>query len=182
MHAKAVNPATGEEIAIEISVEELDRLVRETRPRVSRKRLERMIGNLPVPADVKVLLDLFIDATVRIGNAVLYIGRRVLEIVFDLCKRYPNTNFSVVMWLVVELLSMAAPWLAPTLVEVSTAIQLLYAFVKDWLANRANKVARKGEQADKAGESDIAKILVNEPVAREAQEAILPFAILNATP
>ena len=183
MQTEVVNPATGKKIAIEITVEELDRLVRVTKPRVSRKKLERLIGNIELPADVKVLLDLLLNATVRIGNAVLYIGRRVLEIVLDLCKRYPNTTYAVVMWLVVELLSMAAPWLAPILVALSTAIQLLYAFVKDWLANRGNEAVRMGEQSDKedaSQKSDIVKILTNEPVGRAAQEAIQPFAILNA--
>ncbi len=183
MQAKAVNPATGEDIAVEISLEELDRLVREARPRVSRKDLERKIGKLSVPADVKALLDSLMNATVRIGNAVLYIGRRVLEIVLDLRKRYPNTTFAVVMWLVGELLSTVAPWLAPILVPLFAAIQLLYAFVKDWLTDRANKAAGGVEQADKAEgsqESDVMKILMNEPVGHAAREALQPFAIVNA--
>ena len=182
MLAEAVNPATGETIAVEISVEELDRFVCDARPRVSKKELERMIGNLALPGEVKVLLDSFVNTTVKIGNAVVYIGRRVLEIVFDLCQRYPNFTFAVVMWLVGELLLMVAPWLAPILAPLFAAIQLLYAFVKDWLANRTNEGARLGEEGDEkdAGLTTYMKILSDEPVGREAQEALRPLALLNA--
>jgi hypothetical protein len=182
MHAEAVNPATGERIAFEISVEELDRLVRAARPRVSKKKLERMIGNLELPSQVKVLLDSSMSATVKIGNAVVYIGRRVLEIVFDLCQRYPSFTFAVVVCLVGQLLLMAAPWLTPILAPLLTAIQLLYAWVTDWLRQRTNQNASKGEQGNEEDGNlkSYMRLLSDEPVGREAQEAIQPFSVLNA--
>ena len=178
MLAEAVNPATGEKIAFEISVEELDQFVREARPGVSRKVLERRIGNLALPAEVKVLLDSLMSITVKIGNFVVYIGRRVLEIVFDLCRRYAEFTFAVVMCLVATLLPMVVPALAPILVPLFVAVQLLHAFVKDWLSQRTNEGARKVEQGDEmdAGLNSLA----DEPVGREAKEALQPFALLNA--
>ena len=181
MRAEAVNPATGERISVEIPVEELDRLIRAARPRVYKKTLERMIGNLALPAEVKILLDSSMNATVKIGNVVVYIGRRVLEIVFDLCQRYPNFSFAVVMCLVGELLPMVGPWLASILGPLFAAIQLLYAFVKDWLAKRMKESVREGELGHErdGGLKSYMKFLSDEPVGREAQEAIRPFAVLN---
>ncbi len=178
MLAEAVNPATGERIAFEISVEELDQVVREARPRVSRRVLGRRIGNLALPSEIKVLLDALMSVTVKIGNALLYIGRRILEIVFDLCRRYPNFTFAVVMCLVIKLLPMVVPGLAPILVPFFEAVQLLYALVKDRLSQRTNEDARKYEQGD---EMDAGlKALMDEPVGREAKEALQPLALLNA--
>ena len=105
MQAEAVNPETGERFAFEISPEELEQLVRDVRPRLSKKKLERQIDKLAISAEAKVRLALFMSVTVKIGNAVLNIGRRILEIVFDLVKRYPNFTFAVVMYLVGSLLA-----------------------------------------------------------------------------
>ena len=182
MLAEAVNPATGEKIAFEISVEELDQLVREARPGVSRKALERRIGNLALPSEIKVLLDALMSVTVKIGNALLYIGRRILEIVFDLCRRFPNFTFAVLMSLVAALLPMVAPWLASILGPLFAAVQLLYAFVKDWLSQRTNEGAWKVEQdiETEGGLKSYMTTLADEPVGREAQEALRPLAVLNA--
>ena len=149
-----------------------------------------MIGNLALPSEVKVLLDSFMSATVKIGDAVVYIGRRavvyigrrVLEIVFDLCRRFPSFTFSVVVWLVGQLLLMAAPWLTPVLASLLLAIQLLYAWVTDWLRQRSKQYALKGEQGNEMEDSlkSCMRSLSDEPVGREAQEAIRPFSVLNA--
>lgn len=160
MQAEAVNPETGERFTIEISPEAWDQLVCDARPRLSKKILERCIDNLPVSADAKVHLASFMSATVKIGNAVLNIGRRILEVVFDLVKRYPQFTFAVVMHLVGSLLAVFVPALAPVLVPLLKAMELVFALVKDHLEGR--------------------KSLKNEPIWREARKAIQPFEALKA--
>ena len=181
MKVEAVNPETGERFAIEMSPEDLDQLVRDARPTLSKKQLKGRIDNLAISADVKVLLASFMSATVKIGNASLNIGRRILEIVFDLVKRYPNFTFALVMYLIGALLLGAAPWLAPILVPIVKAMELIFALIKDYLDRRGKKAAPMGEQTDK---HTITKYylesLENEPVYREAQEAIQPFEALKA--
>ena len=181
MQVEAVNPETGERFTLELSPEEFERLVRDARPRLSKKQLERRIDNLAISADVKVLLASFMGATVKIGNAVLNIGRRILEIVFDLVKRYPNFTFAVVLCLVGVLLGSAVPWLMPILGPLLKAMELVFALVKDYLEGRKKKAARKGELADNLPlTKDYLEPLKNEPIWREAQEAIQPFEALKA--
>ena len=180
MQVEAVNPETGERFAIEMSPEKLEQLVRDARPRLSKKQLEHSIGNLAISAEVKVQLASFMSATVKIGNAVLNIGRRILEIVFDLVKRYPNFTFALVMYLVGALLLSVAPWLAPILAPLVKAMEFIFALVKDYLEHRGKEAAPMGEQADnRAIVKDYLKSLENEPVYCEAQDAIQPFEALK---
>ena len=182
MQAEAVNPETGERFAFEISPEELEQLVRDVRPRLSKKKLERQIDKLAISADAKAWLDSFMSVTVKIGNAVLNIGRRILEIVFDLIKRYPNFTFVVVMYLVGSLLLIFVPALAPILVPLLQAMELVFALAKDYLERRKSDPASKVEQTDNLPLArEYLKPLENEPIWREAREAIQPFEALTAT-
>ena len=181
MKIEAVNPETGESFALEMSPEELEQLVRDARPRLSKKQLERRIDNLAISADAKALLASFMSATIKIGNAVLNIGRRILEIVFDLVRRYPNFTFALVMRLVGAILLGVAPWLAPVLVPLMTAMDLGFALAKDFLEGRKKDTTSKGEQPDnRLHAEDYLKRFENEPIFREAQEAIQAFEALKA--
>lgn len=180
MHVETVNLETGESFALEVSPEEFEQLVRDARPRLSKKQLERRIANLEISADVKALLASFIGATVKIGNAVLNIGRRILEIVFDLVKRYPNFTFALVTRLVGALLLDVAPWLAPILVPLMTAMDLGFGLVKDYLEGRKRGTTPKGEQPDnRLLAKDYLRRFENEPIFRETREAIQPFEALK---
>lgn len=182
MHVETVNLETGESFALEMSPEELEQLVRDARPRLSKKQLERRIANLEISADVKVLLASFMSATIKIGNAVLNIGRRILEIVFDLVKRYPNFTFALVMRLVGALLLHFVPWLAPILIPLLTAMDLGFALAKDYLERRKNDTTSKGELPDnRAVVRNYLRRFENAPIYREAQEAIQVFALKAAT-
>ena len=181
MKIEAVNPETGESFALEMSPEELEQLVRDARPRLSRRQLERRIENLAISAGAKLSLGSFMSATIKIGNTVLNIGRRILEIVFDLVRRYPNFTFALVTRLVGAILLSVAPWLAPILGSLMTAMDIGFALVKDSLEGRKKDTTSKGEQPDnRLHATDYLKRFENEPIFREAQEAIQPFEALKA--
>ena len=181
MQVEVVNPETGERFAIEMSLEELEQFVRDARPRLSKKQVERRVDNLAISASAKLLLARFMSATIKIGNTVLNIGRRILEIVFALVKRYPNFTFALVTRLVGALLLGVVPWLAPVLVPLMTAMDIGFALVKDSLDGPKKDTTSKGEQSDnRLRAKDYLKRLENEPIFREAQEAIQPFEALKA--
>ena len=50
MQVEAVNPETGERFTLEMSSEELEQLVRDARPRLSKKDLEQRIEKLDISA------------------------------------------------------------------------------------------------------------------------------------
>ena len=181
MQIEAVIPETGERFALKISPEELEQLVRDTRPKLSKKQLEHEIHNLGFSAEVKALLASFTSATIKIGNVVLNIGRRILEIVFDLVKRYPNFTFALVTRLVGALLLVVVPWLTPIVGPLMTAMDLGFALVKDYLEGRKEDNASKDEQPDNRPlAKDYLKHFENESIFHDAQEAIQPFEALNA--
>ena len=182
MQVEAVNPETGERFAIEVSSEELEQLVRDARPRLSKKQLERRIDNLAIAAEFKLALASFMSATIKIGAAVLNIGRRILEIVFDLVKRYPNFTFALVMRLVGALVLEVVPWLAPVLIPLLTAMDLGFALAKDYLERRKKDTTSADEQPDNSPVArDYMRRFENEPIYHEAQEAIEAFALRAAT-
>lgn len=80
------------------------------------------IERLNVSADVKALLRDLARITVRVGEAVVSIGRKIIDFVFELVKSYPNTTFGLAIGLVVGTLVAGVPLLGPLLGPILTPL------------------------------------------------------------
>lgn len=77
--------------------------------------LKSFIDNLQVSADVKAMLYSFSKTTIRIGQAIVKIGRKILDLVLLISKSFPTMTFVVVLALVIGGLLSAIPILGPFL-------------------------------------------------------------------
>ena len=126
----------GNKIIVEIEDDKVNRLYEEFKSKGRPKReLNRMIDNLAISADAKVLIKSIMDAVIKVGDVVLRIGKRIVEIVFDIVKRFPNVTFGLVLGVIFSVLIASIPIigaiLAPLLAPVLIAFGLGAGFMKD---------------------------------------------------
>lgn len=96
-----------------------------TQPLVSKAALKRRIEGLDAPADVKLLLDNLLDATLMISGKIHQIGSKILELIFDFAKAHPATALGIVAALVVAYLISSIPLLGPVLTPLLTPLLLI---------------------------------------------------------
>ncbi|MCY4670162.1 MAG: hypothetical protein OXC29_19520 [Rhodococcus sp.] len=71
----------------------------------TREQVRRVIDNLNVSADAKVWLHSIMEKSIEVatatGKIVIWIGRKILDIVLFLLREFPNATFGVIFGLVV---------------------------------------------------------------------------------
>ena len=135
MNTEAID-SDGNKITVEIEDDKVNRLYEEFKSGGRPKReLNRMIDNLEISADAKVLIKSIMDAVIKVGDVVLRIGKRIIEIVSDIVKRFPNATFGLVLGVILSVLIASIPIigaiLGPLLAPVLIAFGLGAGFMKD---------------------------------------------------
>ena len=139
MKTEAID-SDGNKIVVEIEDDKVNQLYEEFKSRGRPKReLNRMIANLEISADAKAMIKSIMDAVIKVGDVVLRIGKRIVEIVFDIVKRFPNATFGVVLGVILSVLIASIPIigaiLAPFLAPVVIAFGLVVGFMEDMSGN-----------------------------------------------
>ena len=146
MKTEAID-SDGNKITVEIEDDKVNRLYEEFKSRGRPKReLNRMIDNLEISADAKVLIKSIMDAVIKVGDVVLRIGKRIIEIVFGIVKRFPNATFGLVLGVVLSVLIASIPIigaiLGPLLSPVLIAFGLAAGFMKDMKESPIEQAAK----------------------------------------
>ena len=135
MKTEAID-SDGKKIIVEIEDDKVNQLYEELKSRGRPKReINRMIDNLEISADAKALIKSIMDTVIKVGDVVLRIGKRIVEIVFDVVKRFPGTTLGLVLGVILSVLIDSIPIigaiLAPLLAPVLIAFGLGIGFMKD---------------------------------------------------
>ncbi len=139
MKTEAID-SDGKKIIVEIEDDKVNQLYEEFKSKGRPKReINRMIDNLEISADAKALIKSIMDTVIKVGEVVLRIGKRIIEIVFDVVKRFPNATFGLVLGVILSVLIDSIPIigaiLTPLLDPVLTAFFLAIGFMKDMRGN-----------------------------------------------
>ncbi len=92
MKIQLIHPLTGETVQMELDEATPQRLAELLAPQASQTRVRQQVDNLPYRRDVKAILGELAAMTLKLGGVVLHVGRKLLELVFALVQRYPNTS------------------------------------------------------------------------------------------
>ena len=79
---------------------------------VSDEGLRKWIGGLPFSADAKAILYAIASTTIRAGEFVIKIGRKILEVIWSLVKRFPNATLGLIIGAVLGSLIASIPVIA----------------------------------------------------------------------
>lgn len=133
------NPQNGQEVEIQVPKDYLEHVISLLNPCTSEANLVKSIDNLSLSSEVKMLLYELSRQVVRIGDTVLFIGRKILEISIYFVRKYPNTSTGMIVGSVIGMLAGSIPivgWLLGWLIlPLCTAIGLSVGFWKDLQEN-----------------------------------------------
>ena len=97
--------------------------------------IKRFIDNLNISADVKSLLYSFTKATIRVGNYIIKIGRKIIDYVCSAFREYPNAGFGLIFGAIVGFLVSSIPVigvvLGSTFIKVAAALGLIVGLKED---------------------------------------------------
>jgi hypothetical protein len=135
---------TGKTIEVEIPDENLEALQALTQDRVSDTKLQSYIDNLDLPADAKALIASILKTAVRVGEMVIRIGKKIVEIVIMIASKFPNATFGLVLGLIVGALVTSIPLIGGLLgafvLPIAAAFGLATGYMDDL---RDNSLAKK---------------------------------------
>jgi uncharacterized protein YacL len=109
MKAIAEDLASGEKIEVEIPDENLEDLESLAKDRVSDAKLQGYIDNLNLSADAKALIASILKKAIKVGDLVIRVGKRIVELVILIASKFPNATFGLVLGLLVGVLVSAIP-------------------------------------------------------------------------
>jgi hypothetical protein len=139
---------TGKTIEVEIPDENLEALQALTQDRVSDTKLQSYIDNLDLPADAKALIASILKTAVRVGEMVIRIGKKIVEIVIMIVSKFPNATFGFVLGLIVGALVTSIPLIGGLLgafvLPIAAAFGLATGYMNDL---RDNSLAKKVAEA-----------------------------------
>lgn len=94
--------------------------------RVLRDRVDR----LNISADAKALLMDVADITLKIGEQVVALGRKLLEFVFGLAIRFKNIGFGILIALALSAVLTSIPLLGPAIAAILTPMMLAFGILR----------------------------------------------------
>lgn len=115
MKINGTNPETGETFQAE--ADSVDRTFVESMTvfDMSDSGVRRIIENLNISADAKSLLYSFSKATIKAGEFVLKIGRKIVDFICRIFKDYPSATFGMIFGAIAGFLVSSIPILGVVL-------------------------------------------------------------------
>ncbi|MBR7799007.1 hypothetical protein [Undibacterium fentianense] len=88
------------------------------------------INNMEISADAKAMLYAFSKTTLKIGHAIVKIGRKILDFIFVLMRAFPNISFAIILALVLSALVASIPLLGAIFGTMAAKLLLLVGVIK----------------------------------------------------
>jgi len=106
---------------------------------LSDEQVRRIIDNLNISADAKSLLYSISKATIKIGEYVLKIGRKIIEFVCILFKEYRNAGFGMIFGAIAGVLISSIPFIGAILGPLITPLFIVFGMVKGLVEDMKDK-------------------------------------------
>lgn len=129
MIVKGIDAKTGKEVEIEIRDPEPGFVDRMRNVDMSDDAVRRMIDKLDISADYKSLLYSLAKSTIQIGEYLVGIGRKILDLIGQVKNEYPNATFGLIFGGIVGFLISSIPFLGQVLGPIVTPLLMAFGFV-----------------------------------------------------
>ncbi len=94
------------------------------------EEIKSYIENLPVSAEIKAVLFKLSKFTISVGNTLIRLGKRLLEIVIMLGSKYKHATFGLIIGAFLTALISLIPWIGPPLASFLGPLLMLFGFTK----------------------------------------------------
>ncbi len=124
---------SGEKIEVDVSDENLEALSSLAQDNVSNSKLQSYIDNLDMSADAKVLIGSILKTTVKVGDLIIRVGKRLVELVVMIVSKFPNATFGLILGLLVGALVAAIPLFGAILGAFVMPIAAIFGLAKGYI-------------------------------------------------
>ena len=160
--AKDVN--SGNKIEAHISDENYEALQSLAQDKISHSKLQSFLDNLEMSADAKALIASILKTAIKVGDFVIRVGKRIVEIIVMIATKFPNASFGLLLGLLIGALVASIPLLGFILGPFVTPIAAVFGLAKGYFE----------DLQDQAHERKI-----DDAVKRKIDEAVEMFQPLN---
>lgn len=144
MIIQGVNPETGSVFLEDVKSMSSELLKFLTEFELSEEGIKRIIDGLDISADVKVLLFKFSKASITVGQQVIKLGRKIIDLVCAVYKEYPSATFGVIFGAIAGFLVSSIPVIGAVLGPIFTPIAMAIGLVAGLLEDlKDNGLQRK---------------------------------------
>jgi len=146
VEAVFINPQTKQEERRKIIVEDnfFQTIEKEkfNEPLIEKNKLELMIDNMEISAEMKAILKKIATVTINFGKVALNVGLRLLDIIVFLMKKFPNATVGAIVGFLISSLITSIPligWVFGWLVPILTSAGFIIGAVKDITGHTISK-------------------------------------------
>ena len=112
------------------------------------RKIKQLLDRTDLSADAKALLYDVAKITVKVGETVVAVGRRIIDIAFHLVTKFPNTTFGVIVAVVLTTLCSATigaaiPFLAVALNKLILLLGIAAGAIEDLRQNAMKKAMER---------------------------------------
>ena len=130
MIAEVIHPETGEKYTMDIPNLRVSDLERMKKEHATDQQIKAYIERLPVSAEIKALVFRVAKFTIVVGQTLVGIGKRVMEITMLLVNKYPNAGLGVILGALLASLIGAIPLLGAPLAAFLGPLLMLFGLSK----------------------------------------------------
>lgn len=139
MIVEVTHPETGERFSVDVPNLTEEKLAGLTREYATTQKLKSHLDKLPVSAEVKAVLHRLSQFAIKVGETIVAIGRRVLEIGLLIARKFPNATIGLIVGAILTLLLAMVPFVGPALSSIIGTLATIYTtgsgFLEDLKAN-----------------------------------------------
>jgi len=151
MRIEGINPETGESINAEAPGLTYSILNAITDLDFSDEKIKEIIDQLDVSADAKSALYAVSRVTVKVGQSVVKIGRKIMDIIVALFEEFPNAGFGAIFGAIIGFLLSTVPIIGqiigPVVTPIFISLGLVIGVISDIHDNNlAKKIAKANQQ------------------------------------
>ncbi len=134
MKISGTDPNTGEKFQADAEIGD-DFIQSMSEFKVSDRGVKKLIDDLHLSADAKSALHTLSSTTIRAGDYVLKIGRKIIDFICSVFKEYPTASFGMVFGAIVGFLITSIPILGvvlgPIVAPIAIALGLILGLHED---------------------------------------------------
>lgn len=130
MIVEAVHPETGERYSVDVPSLTPEDLGQMTKEYATDEKIKSYIEKLSVSAEIKAVLFKLSKFTIKVGQAFIKFGKKLLEIIIMLASKFENAAIGVLIGALLTFLIASIPLLGPALASFLGTFLMLFGLGK----------------------------------------------------
>lgn len=150
MKIEAVDPNTGNNVEMECAAESADEIRDLLSFDLSEEALKKRLDQLAISADAKSVLFTIAKTTIKVGDFIVRIGRKVLDVIISLLGEFPMTSTGTIFGAIFGYLVTSIPLIGLIFGPFVGTLAIAFGFAVGAMQDLGNKALERRIRASMA--------------------------------